>query len=117
MTRSIVTEYMRNRFLLGAGGTPITGGGTTGVGGTTTSNGGTTSGTGGSMGGTTGSAGGGSGVQLVDCVQSNETSAKPITDPCGTFLATPSYATKLQLGPYGGQMDVNVGKGFENPDP
>ena len=35
--------------------------------------------------------------------------------PCSTFT-TPT-GTTIQLGPYGAQMDVNVGKGFENTVP
>jgi hypothetical protein len=37
------------------------------------------------------------------------------TGPCSSFT-TPS-GTTIQLGPYGAQMDVNVGKGFENTVP
>jgi hypothetical protein len=90
------------------GGAPGTGGG--GPGGAPS---------GGSGGGTAGGGNGGSsgGVPLVSCDQTNETGAKPILDACKDFKATPSYATKLDMGPYGGQMDRNVGKGFENPDP
>jgi hypothetical protein len=67
-------------------------------------------------GGNPGGAGSGN-VQLQSCTQDGETSAAPITQPCGTFKAAGPYATPLDLGQYGGQMDVNVGKGFENPDP
>jgi hypothetical protein len=67
-------------------------------------------------GGNPGGAGSGN-VQLQSCTQDGETPAAPITQPCGDFKAAGTYATKLDLGPYGGQMDVNVGKGFENPDP
>jgi Chlorophyllase enzyme len=34
------------------------------------------------------------------------------TTPCSSF--TIPTGTTIQLGPYGGQMDINVGKGFEN---
>src|ERR1051325_518905 len=51
------------------------------------------------------------------CTQDGENSAMPVESACGTFKAAGPYAEDLQLGPYGGQMDVNVGKGFENPDP
>jgi hypothetical protein len=64
-----------------------------------------------------GSGGSSGGVTLVSCDQTGETPDAPITKPCGDFKAAGAYATRLQLGPYGGQMDVNVGKGFENPDP
>jgi hypothetical protein len=94
------------------GGSPGTGGGAPGG----------ASGAAGAAGGGGGAAGGGQagasgGPALISCDQNMETSAHPITEPCADFKATPMYATKLQLGPYGGQMDVNVGKGFENPDP
>lgn len=54
-------------------------------------------------------------VKLADCDGRTESSAMPITEACGTF--TSPTGTKIQLGPYGASMDVNVGKGFENPDP
>ncbi len=54
-------------------------------------------------------------VKLMDCDQSSETSAHPITQACGTFTTLPG--THLQLGQYGASMDVNVGAGFENTDP
>jgi hypothetical protein len=95
----------------GGGAPPM--GGATGTGGV---------GAGGAAGAGGGAAGGGNagssgGVPLVSCNQNAETSAHPIYDACSDFQATPSFATKLQLGPYGGQMDANIGKGFENPDP
>lgn len=46
------------------------------------------------------------GVALQDCMSDGSTA------PCGTF--TPLHGAKIQLGPLGGQMDKNVGKGFEN---
>jgi hypothetical protein len=54
-------------------------------------------------------------VKLADCDQHGESSAKPVTQACGTFLT--AAGTQLQLGEYGASMDVNVGKGFENVDP
>ncbi len=68
-----------------------------------------TSGTGGT-GGTSGQA-----VTLADCTQVGESSAKPVTQACGTFTTAPGV--HLQLGKYGASMDVNAGAGFENKDP
>ncbi|HEX4335816.1 MAG TPA: hypothetical protein VH062_07870 [Polyangiaceae bacterium] len=69
--------------------------------------------------GETGDDGGGStpsgSVKLITCDGTHESSAKPITDACGTFIS-PNGVT-VKLGPYGGAMDVNMGKGFENVDP
>lgn len=93
----------------GAGGSIVTPGAggsiTPGAGGTTPGAGGTNPGGGGSAGA----------VTLVHCTQVGESSAHPVTDPCGD-ITSPS-GTNIQLGPYGAQMDVNVGKGFENPNP
>lgn len=106
----------------GTGGSGFGGSGNTGVGGTT-SFGGTTGGFGGSTGGTlsgsggTTSGAGGSGglVTLVHCDQQGETSAAPITQPCGDI--TSPTGTNVPLGPFGASMDVNVGTGFENTNP
>ena len=66
--------------------------------------------------GGTGAAGAGgstgAGVALKDCKAEDGT-----TDPCGTYttaVGTTTPGRKVQLGPLGGQMDKNVGKGFEN---
>jgi hypothetical protein len=59
--------------------------------------------------------GAGGGVQLVSCDQRTETSTNPIRQPCGNL--TTVLGKQIQLGPYGAQMDDNVGTGFENPDP
>jgi len=102
----------------GGGSPPI--GGSPGTGGAGPGGAAGASGASGAGGGAAGDGNGGSkgtGTPLVSCNQNTETAAHPIMDACGDFQATPSYATKLQLGPYGGQMDINVGKGFENPDP
>lgn len=71
--------------------------------------GGGTGGTGGSggsagVGGTGGSSGSGG---LRNCNYDEGTK-----DPCGSF--TSPHGVTIQLGPYGGQMDPNVGQGFEN---
>jgi hypothetical protein len=66
--------------------------------------------------GTAGAGGAASGaVALVDCMADGNTS------PCGTFTTLGAMSpgatippVKIQLGPYGGQMDINMGKGFEN---
>jgi hypothetical protein len=109
----------------GTGGTnPGTGGtGTLGTGGTDPGTGGTgTLGTGGTgtLGtGGTGTLGTGGGSSHPDCDGRGETPTNVITQPCGSFI-TPfpvPGGTKIQLGPYGARMDVNVGAGFENPDP
>jgi hypothetical protein len=99
----------------GGGGTPITGNGgdTTGGGGTPAGNGGTTSGGGGDAGTVTEPDGGG--VTLQSCDQRTESSAKPLTQPCGDF--TTVEGKNIKLGPYGAVMEQNVGTGFENPDP
>jgi hypothetical protein len=44
-----------------------------------------------------------------------ESSSNIITQACGTFISP--TGTTVKLGPYGANMDANVGKGFENPDP
>jgi hypothetical protein len=85
-------------------------GGTTGgasPGGTTggASPGGTTGG--GMPGGTPGGTPGGN-ANLVKC---DSTGTEPNTKPCGSFVST--AGVELQLGPHGGQMDPNVGMGFE----
>ena len=61
----------------------------------------------------------GGAVKLEDCDQHNETSAKPITQACGSFTtaAGSQAGTRVELGQYGASMDVNVGAGFENTDP
>jgi pimeloyl-ACP methyl ester carboxylesterase len=66
-------------------------------------------------GGGNGAGGGGSSVKLASCDLSKETSAAPIIDACGD-VTTP-YGDNVKLGPYGAQMDANVGAGFENPNP
>jgi hypothetical protein len=65
-------------------------------------------GTGSAGGGGTGGGGGGS-VMLSDCVSAD-------TKPCSTFAypLEDGGTQPVQLGPYGAQMDVNVGVGFEN---
>ncbi|HVW28703.1 MAG TPA: hypothetical protein VHC69_25230 [Polyangiaceae bacterium] len=104
----------------GSGGSitnPASGGSTTnpGGGGTTTDPGaGGTSPMGGA-GGTAGGSGSAGTVTLVHCTQVGETSAHPVTDPCMDI--TDAAGGTLKLGPYGASMDVNVGKGFENPNP
>ena len=60
----------------------------------------------------TGGASAPTGVTLVDCKAEDGT-----TDPCGTYTTAVGSTTpgmKIQLGPLGGQMEKNVGKGFEN---
>jgi hypothetical protein len=110
----------------GNGGTTsmgTTGPATTGNGGTTGTAGAGTAGT--SVGGTSGGgaagatsgggAGGGSTVMLKDCDQKSETAAKPELGACGSMTGV--KGVKVTFGPMGAQMDVNVGKGFENTDP
>ncbi len=77
-------------------------GGTASTGGT-----GATAGTGGTGGGT-----GGLGVGLESCDAGAATGAG--TKKCGEFISTTKV--KLQLGPYGGTMEPNVGQGFETAD-
>jgi hypothetical protein len=82
-------------------GTTAAGSGTAG---TTAAGSSATSGAGGSSAPT--------GVALLDCKAEDGT-----TDPCGTYTTAVGSTTpgvKIQLGPLGGQMDKNVGKGFEN---
>jgi hypothetical protein len=62
-----------------------------------------------------GGAGGGGNTALGHCDMTKESSTSVITQACGDVI-TPT-GTALQLGPYGAMMDVNVGVGFENPDP
>lgn len=69
----------------------------------------------GSDGTTGGGAGRSGGVTLQHCDQQGETSANPITQPCGDF--TSPTGTNVKLGPYGASMDANVGVGFENTNP
>jgi len=66
-----------------------------------------------------GGAGGVGGGNLPDCTGIGETPTNPVTGACGSFITPfpPPNGTKLQLGPYGAKMDVNVGTGFENADP
>jgi hypothetical protein len=56
---------------------------------------------------------------LVDCSSSNDKAAAPEVDcqagdqsPCKSY--TDPVGNMLEMGPYGAQMDANVGKGFEN---
>jgi hypothetical protein len=62
-----------------------------------------------------GGTGGTGGVQLEHCDVLTETSANPIIKPCGDMSGP--LGVNVQFGPLGAQMDVNVGKGFENTDP
>jgi hypothetical protein len=62
-----------------------------------------------------GGPGGGGGVALVHCTQKGETAAMPETRSCADIVT--ANGTTIKLGPYGAAMDVNVGKGFENPNP
>jgi hypothetical protein len=84
----------------GAGGTT---GGVAGAGGTTS--GGATGGTAGT-GGTGGTAGGTN--NFVKCDTKGD---GPNLKACGSFVG--NEGVELQLGPYGGQMEPNVGQGFE----
>jgi hypothetical protein len=91
-----------------AGSSAGTGAAGSGTAGTNAADGGDT---GGAAAGSSGSTGSG-GVTLVDCKAEDGT-----TDPCGTYTTaagTNTQGMKIQLGPLGGQMDPNVGKGFEN---
>jgi hypothetical protein len=95
----------------GSGSSGATGGTGSGTG-AGTSSGGTTSSSSGGDGGTsggTGTAEGGSGVVLVDCMPAS-------TSPCGSYSGPEEDGGTytVQLGPYGAQLDVNVGTGFEN---
>jgi hypothetical protein len=91
------------------GATGGTGGATGGTGGAT----GGTAGTGGTGGtaGTGGTGGTGGGAAFMKC--DSTTGTGPNLKPCGSFVST--TGVELQLGPYGGQMDQNVGVGFEAP--
>jgi hypothetical protein len=77
-------------------------------------------GAGGSAGSSAGAGGTGTGtgaVSLVDCMAGPDGASSA----CGTFTTLGAMSpgatippVKIQLGPYGAQMDVNMGKGFEN---
>jgi len=99
---------------VGVGGATTGGAGGTigGVAGTVGTTGGV-SGVGG--GGTTGGAGSSGTTTLAHCDQRQETSANPIMQGCADIISP--TGTLVQLGPYGAAMDVNVGVGFENPNP
>lgn len=58
---------------------------------------------------------GSTGTTFGHCDVKNESSAHPIIEACGDI--TGPLGVNVKLGPYGAQMDVNVGTGFENPDP
>ncbi|MGO9833606.1 MAG: chlorophyllase/cutinase-like alpha/beta fold protein [Polyangiaceae bacterium] len=95
----------------GSGSSGATGGSSSGTGAGTSSGGPTSSSSGGDAGtsGGTGTAEGGSGVALVNCMPAS-------TSPCGSYSGPEEDGGTytLQLGPYGAQLDVNVGTGFEN---
>jgi hypothetical protein len=55
-----------------------------------------------------GGDGGMGAAALGNCVSADTTACSSFTTPTGAMI---------QLGPYGAQMDVNVGKGFENTVP
>ena len=95
-------------------GSATTGGATTGGAGSTGGSG--SAGTGSASTGSTAPSGDGGttmtsadgGVALSNCVSADTKACSSFTTPTGTMI---------QLGPYGAQMDVNVGKGFENTVP
>jgi hypothetical protein len=100
------------------GGIGVGGATTGGAGGTIAGSGGSTTGGVSGVGGgvtTGGAAGTGGSTTLAHCDQRQETSANPITEGCADIISP--TGTLVQLGPYGAAMDVNVGVGFENPNP
>jgi hypothetical protein len=91
---------------VGSAGTKATAGTTASAGTGAAGSGAGGTGAGGAAGSTSG------GVTLLDCKAEDGTK-----EPCGTYTTAAGMkgpGTKVQLGPLGGQMDQNVGKGFEN---